>query len=241
VDGAATASAQALIGGAAAGFATSGQSLSAANGAPNAASTSAILKANKAIAAAFGAAPSFFEIGELGGAYAASGGTASQTTTESAEVVVDLTQLAVRQDLELGLFKGTAVGTGVTGVTFDLYADGTDVIHQSFATAAAAVAYFTNHAIDVGSLASGALSGNTLTLNAVMSVTTSKAGSGFYGGILLGDPPALVSARPHPNTNAFVEAMAGLGGQAKGGEFIRVRSSMLSTPFLAYSPAHPLA
>jgi len=239
VDGAATASSEALIGGGAFTFVTSGQSVAEASGAPNAAGTSAILKANKTIATAFGASPSFFEIGELGGAYSIRGAT-TQTTTSSTEVVVDLTQLTVRQDLVAGFYKGTVVGSGVTGLTFDLYADGVDVIHQAFTTATAAQTYFTNNAVDLGSLASGTLSGNTLTLKAVMSVTTTTtAGSGFYGGLIIGDPPAR-SAPPSP-TDQFVQAMAGLSSGSAGSAFVEIQHHALSPPILSYGRSNPLA
>jgi hypothetical protein len=96
--------------------------------------------------------------------------------------------LANRGDLVLGLYNGASVGSGVTGVTFDLFVDGTDVLSKSFASAAAAKAYFSDTAIDLGSLAGGLLTSNTLVLQALLTVTSTKAGAGFYGDIILGDP-----------------------------------------------------
>ena len=106
------------------------------------------------------------------------------------------------------------LGAGVTGVTFDLYADGNDVIHRTFTSAAAAKSFFTNNAIDVGSLASGTLSGNTLTLRAVISVTTTSAGSGFYGDLIIGDPPGSAAAQSAAPRQRFIAAMASLGATA---------------------------
>ena len=176
----------------------------------------------------------FFGIGELGGAYSTGGVGSSQTVTSSFNETVDLTQLNPLQDLVVGFYKGTTVGTGVTGVTFDLYADGADVVHQTFATAAAAKTWFTNNAIDLGSLASGPLSGSTLTLQATLSVTTATAGSGFYGELILGDPPAAkVSASP----DAFVQAMAAMGSSSGA-----LSAAIASTAGLAHItlavPAH---
>jgi hypothetical protein len=96
-------------------------------------------------------------------------------------------------------------------MTFDLFADGVDEIHQVFASAAAAKTYFTNHAFTLGSLSTGALSGGTLTLKAVLSVTSATVGAGFYGDIIVGDPPSA-----GPATHRFVQAAAGFGG--RGGE-----------------------
>ena len=91
-----------------------------------------------------------------------------------------------------------------------------DVIHQTFSSAAAAKSFFTNHAFDLGSLASGQpLGANTLTLHAVMSITTNVAGSGFYGDLIIGDPPGKATPAA-PDGHRFIEAMAGLGGDGHG-------------------------
>jgi hypothetical protein len=58
-----------------------------------------------------------------------------------------------------------------------------------------------------------------LTLQATMSMTTASAGSGFYGGMIIGDPPA---AAPVPDLHRFVEAAAGFGADVGG--------SVLATP-----------
>jgi hypothetical protein len=173
-------------------FTTASEGVANVTGAPVAADTTAILSANSHISTAFGADPHpvYFAIEELGAGHSSGGGGTSQMTTSTADVTVDLTKLASRHDLIVGLYKGAAVGSGISSVAFDLYADGVDVIHKTGLTAAQAVTLFTNDAIDVGSLASGALSGNTLTLHAVLTVVSTGASSGFYGGLLIGDPPA---------------------------------------------------
>jgi hypothetical protein len=132
-------------------------------------------------------------MGEVGGAYSSSG-SSTQTDTSTINLSVDLTQLASRQDLELGLFNGTSSGPGFSGLTLTVVGDGNTLVNQTFNTAAAAVAFFTNNAIDLGSLSSGPLSGNTLSLTITATLTTTAAGTSFDGGFLVGDPAALSQA-----------------------------------------------
>nr|MDQ2860757.1 hypothetical protein [Pseudomonadota bacterium] len=209
VDGTSQGNAQVNVGGASAAFLTGPQGVALATGAPGSASTAAVLAANANIAAAFGSSPSFFAVGELGAGHSSAGNIA-QTTTSEIDETVDLTQLSTLQDLIVGFYNGDAVGSGVTGVTFDLYVDTNHLIHQTFATASAAQAWFTNNAIDLGSLAS--MGFNALTLRAVLSVTSTSANSSFYGDLIVGDPPAGKSAPPH----RFVAAMAGFGAAGAG-------------------------
>jgi hypothetical protein len=231
VAGTSTAKAIAGIGGPAPGFTTGPQAVALETGSPGAVSTSAVLSKNGNIATAFGASPVFFAIDELGGRHS-SAAAGAQTTTSEIDETVNLTKLASRQDLVVGLYNGVAVGSNVTGVTFDLFADGVDVIHKSFASGAAAQTYFTNNAVDVGSLASGPLSGNTLTLKAVLRVTSSAAGSGFYGEIIVGDPPQAAASGAHLG---LIQAMAGFGAKAPAAssavrETAWSSHSMLSAP-----------
>ena len=64
--------------------------------------------------------------------------------------------------------------------------------------------------MDLGALPSG----NTLTLHAVLTVTSTSSGSGFYGDVILGDPPAAphTAAPQTAGTGKFVAAMAAFGG-----------------------------
>ncbi len=208
------------IGGTAARFTAFGQATALLNGAPTASTTNPILNAsgNGAIKTAFGAAPVFFGAGELGGGYS-QGGKASQTVTSQFSETVDLTKLGSRQDLEVGLYGGVASGAGVTNIQFDLVADGIDVLSKNFSSAAAAKAFFTDDAIDLGSLAAGgALGADSLTLSATLSVTSSSARSGFYGGILLGETSPTAAAMVHPSLLA--QAMAQFGARDGGGTAI---------------------
>ena len=127
---------------------TKAQAVAFETGAPLGADTKAVLNANAKIKTAFGAVPVFFGLGELGGQYAA-GASGSLTTSASFSETVDLTQLASRQDLTVGFYGGTKLGTGVTGVTLTIVADGNQVLQQNFNSAAAATTYFTDNAVDL--------------------------------------------------------------------------------------------
>ena len=163
---------------------TSAQGVANITGMPTAANVNTVLAGNGAIASAFAVSPSYFGLAELGGQYSAHG-TSSETANTSVSLTVDSSLLATPGDLIVGLYGGVALGSGVTDVTLDIYADGSDVLHQDFASALAAKAYFTNNAVDLG-----ALSGGTEHIQVSLSVTGASAGSGFYGNLLIGDPPA---------------------------------------------------
>ncbi len=206
VDGTGKAKAKAIVGGAAMPFGTAGSAVALETAAPVAASTNAVLAANPTIAASFGASPTFFSVGELGGAYDA-GGTTSDTTTSSLSLVVDTSRLASLGDLLVGFYHPTAIGSGFTSLTFTLSADGSTLIDKTFTTLAAAESYFNDAAVNLGALGSGALSGSLLSLTATLSLTTDAAGSGFYFQMITGDPPG--GSR---TATQFSQAMAGLGG-----------------------------
>jgi hypothetical protein len=172
-----------------------------------------VLNGNSNIKAAFNPPnASFFAIGEVGGAHTRSG-SGAQTDTSAINLTVDLTKLPSRQNLELGLFNGTSAGSGFSRLTFNVVGDGHTLVNRTFNTAAAAVAFFTNDAINLGSLSSGPLSGNTLNLAITETLATTSPGSNFYGGFLVGDPPAASDAAAHQN---LVAAMATFGATASG-------------------------
>ena len=218
-------------------FNSGAQEVAFVAGAPTAASTTAILGSNPTLATAFGASPVFFAAGELGGGHSSAAG-GSQTTTSEIDETADLTQLASRKDLVVGFYGGKAVGTGVTKVTLDIYVNGTDADSQTFATAAAALAYFSDTSVDLGSLATG----STLTLREVLTVTTSSSGSGFYGDLLVSDPPPAKGAAVSPAIAApkapaalspettstvsgrFVQAIAAFGASSSAGSALTAAS-----------------
>jgi hypothetical protein len=184
---------------------------------------------------------SFFAIGEVGGAFSA-GGSGTQTDTSTINLTVDLTQLASRQDLELGLFSGQSAGSGFSNLNLTVVADGNTLINQNF-NQANAITEFTNKAIDLGSLSSGILSGNTLTLTITTTLVTTSAGTNFYGGFLVGDPPP---GGGGASGGAAAAALANLGQAAAsftsgGGANVGGSSSALpdnDTPQLANPNSH---
>jgi hypothetical protein len=204
VDGVAVAKAVAGIGVAAANFATAGP-IATINGAPLATSVSGVLSVSPNLTAAYGTTASVFGMGELGGRHS-SLGTDTQTITSSLSETVDTTVMTPGQDLMLGFYKGTVAG-GFTSLTLDVYVNGVDEVHEAFTSASAAKTYFTDHAVDLGPIGAGDLTGGALDIQAVMSITTSKASSGFFGGILIGDP---ATAAVSPSATAFTQSMATL-------------------------------
>ncbi len=230
VDGLSTAKAKTNMG-AAVGFETQGSAVAFESASPDGSSSAAVLNANPDIAAAFGASPDFFAIDEFGGSYDKSGGTAPQTITDTINLRVDLAQLASPQDLVAGFFNATALGSGFTGLTFTLTAGGiaTPLVSETFTSVTQAEAFFNDNALDLGSLATGPLSGSALTLQATFTLTTTNPGDGFYARMIIGDPPAAtgVSSR-----GAFVAAMAGLGGESGSSALTGVRPP-LAQPVLS--------
>jgi len=210
-------------------------------GAPLAAGTAPVLANNAKIKAAFGAGPVFFATGELGAGHF-NGGTKTETTTSEIDETVNLTKLASRQDLVVGFYNGTITGTGVTRAALDFYVDGKDVLHEAFASAAAARTWFTDHAVDLGSLASGSAlvgSNNTLTLRAVVTVTSTSAGSGFHGDMIIGDPPA--AANTVGTHQRFIEAAAGFGPVGAGSMALGSHARTEAANLLAVMRHAPIA
>jgi hypothetical protein len=217
VNGAAISEAHAAIHGAAFAFLTSSQAIAEIMGAPT--NLKPVLNSNPAIKAAFGSSATYFAIGELGGGHSSTGSDV-QISTSSVEVKVDLTQMATLHDLVIGLYGGTSSGgADVTNVTLSIVVNGNELLHQSFATAAAATAYFTNHGIDLGSLASGGIIGSSTNLDVVasLSVTTDAAGASFDGGILIGDPPA------HDALHSYVDAFGNAGLMSSDGGVVALQ------------------
>ena len=252
VSGTSVALTSASILGAMPAFSSTSQAVAYESGAPSTASTNAVLAANGAIKTAFGASPAFFAVGELGGGYSVSG-TGPQVVNSTITEAIDLTKLKARGNLVIGFYDGDAVGTGVTKVTVTVLADGATVYQNTFTSGAAAEAFFTDDAVSLGSLASGSLSGNALSLKVTMQVTTDAANAGFYGDVILGDPPgARTALRPNmpPIEQQFpVAASGGVSGHCTQAMIQAMSSfvpSLLSLgaeshqPFASQAPPSPL-
>jgi hypothetical protein len=205
-----------------------------------------VLSANKKIAALFtaqGGTPVYFATGELGGRYA-TGGTGSLTTTSEIDETVDLSQLAARKHLVIGFYHpGTGFASGTGTARLDVYVDGTDVLSKSFTSLTgtdpnvAAQAFFTNNAVDLGSLASGSTlvgTNNTLSLRVVLTVTSSTAGSGFFGDIIVGDPPPASAPASRPSSaSRFAHTAAILGAPGAATAPTRLGERAVSDAMLA--------
>ena len=186
-------------------FSTTAQSLSVAVADPLGTDVNAVLAANSHLKTAFAtSSPSFFGIGELGGSYD-SDGISSETDSQTMSFVIDPSKMANPQDLIVGLYSGTVVGSGFTDLDFTIMANGIAVDSQDFTSTAEAQTYFNNHALDLGSLTTLA-DGGSLDLQINMSETTNAAGAGFYAGLLIGDPPP---AAPSHGSEATSGASAG--------------------------------
>ncbi len=160
------------------------QALASVRGAPTGVDVGTVTAGNSAIASALGGTPTVFGLALLGGAYSI-GGTKAQTAAATINETVKLALLGSRQTLIAGFYGGSAFDAAmVSKITFKLFVDGVAEVSKSWSGAgagAAATPFFTNDAIDLGSLArESALVGSNanLALPAVMTVTTTAAGLG---------------------------------------------------------------
>jgi hypothetical protein len=169
-----------------------------------------VLANNANIKNAFTAgSPTYFGIGEMGGAYS-TGGSGSETETSSVDMTVDLTKVSPLQDLLIGFYSGsTAGGAGFTSMTLDVNVNGVDHIN-TFTTVAAADAFFNNgglgNAVDYGKL-----SGTSLQLDISLSITEAASG-GYTFGLLVGDPPAALGQA----AASFKSGGGNVGGSGSG-------------------------
>ena len=149
-------------------------------GLPNASDVNPILAANSNLNATFGSANVEFGLGELGGLHDANG-AGSETITSAIDLLIDPSKFTAK-DLLLGLYGGTSVGGGFTSLTFDVDVGSTaGVINQTFTSVAAAQTYFTNHAIDLGTMGA-----SVFDVHIALTETTPVANAGFDLAFLLG-------------------------------------------------------
>ncbi|HEV2364500.1 MAG TPA: hypothetical protein VGS12_09940, partial [Caulobacteraceae bacterium] len=119
------------------------------------------------------------------------------------------------------------LGAGFSSMTLTVTGDGTQLLNQTFTTLAQATTWFNDTTQNLGLIGSGSLSASILTLKVVLTITTAHAGDGFYGDIIVGDPPG-------GSTTAFTQAMAGLPGRSGGGRL--VGTSLDRAAFVLASP-----
>jgi hypothetical protein len=152
-------------------------------GAPSSASVAQFEAANATVASALGHGA--VGLGEGSMEVAFSGGTGhSQTSSATLDVRVDLTQLDPDADIVLGLGGVKAQGHGFHDLTFEVFAHGAEVVDETFANKADALAYFHDHPLDLGEI--GAQGYTFVDFQIVLTATESTSGSAFGTQILLG-------------------------------------------------------
>ena len=195
----ATAFAETLYGAAVPAFDSTDAAVGTGVAAPDAADTNPVLAANGAINTAFGASPSFFSMGEVGGGHASAAGGA-ESSTASVTTAINLADPGASGNLVFGLYGGAAVGSGVTGVTLTVTGNGATYLNEAFGSGAAAQAGFTDQAFNFGALGSSGV----LDLVVSLTVQTDQSGSGFYGDFVAGDPPGGGAGVLHPAAAALL-------------------------------------
>jgi hypothetical protein len=146
--------------------------------------------------------------------------------TSVIDETVNLNELSVRGNLIVGLYDGADADGGFTSMTFVLDVDGIQEVDQTFTSAAAAKTYFTDDALNLGSLASGQpLGGSTLSIQATLTVTGATAGSDFEGDLIIGDPPA-ASRASHPVLVGAMAAFGAGGAHSAGASWMTEPQSM---------------
>ena len=128
------------------------------------------------------------------------GATGTVTEESSLTVNLDLTQLSLTGDLLLDLHQATLVGTGVTGISFDLDA-GSALVQENFTDPATAAAFFTDDVIDLGPIDQLTSATKSLSVSLDLRVTADPPGAGFFSDIELG-----ASACYCPGTLILAEA-----------------------------------
>jgi hypothetical protein len=154
-------------------------------GAPLPANVTGVLAADPNTAAALTGNATVIALGEVGGAYSASG-TASETSTATTDITFDQALLAAQPDLLFSLYHPTTSGSGTSGIVFSVSANGTNLVSENFASAAAATTWFTDHPLDLGTIAGA----SAIDLHVALSITSTRPGSSFDAGFLVADRAA---------------------------------------------------
>ncbi|MGJ3629704.1 hypothetical protein AB5I41_28000 [Sphingomonas sp. MMS24-JH45] len=157
-----------------------------ATGNPNSTATGAFFKYAAPIKAAFGSTP--IVVGQIGGAHTAAGSD-SQMTQSRVSMSVDLTKMATQGNLIVGFDSGKLIGGGFDTLQLYVGVENRQVLNMTFTSAADALAFFNDHAIDLGALTT-LVPDKVLDLDIVLYVTSKTAGGGFETAFIVGHPPA---------------------------------------------------
>ena len=222
--------ARAEIAAAADAYDTVPQAVAFLTGLPGGASTAPVFTANSVIASAFGASPAVYAMGEVGGQRSGAVG-GLQTVTDTLGIDLDPSKFPASGNLEVGLFNQTTLGAGLKSLAVTITgATGTGdvtLFSQTFTTLASAQAFFTDNAISLGALSGLPRAGGVVQLSLTVTLQTDTVGEGFYGQVIIGDPPTAAPA------HQFVHAMAGLGAAAAGSAAPPVPGHPITQPVLA--------
>jgi hypothetical protein len=183
-------------------------------GLPNASSYSSELSANSNVNAKLGAAGALvLGAGSQGSFY---NGTGSQTYKTSTSFTLNASKLS--GSLIAGFTGFTSEGSGFSTMTLTITVGGTQVVAQTFTTLAAADAYFSNDAINLGTVPNS----SSLTVVFSLSMTETTAGSGFGEQFLLGTtagngPPTITAPASFSLVQGKTSAIAGVSLAELGG------------------------
>jgi hypothetical protein len=123
-------------------------------------------------------------MGEMGGKYDING-TSPETISDQVDLTIDPAEIANPNELVLGLYGGSSLGSGISDLTFDVTANGSALVDETFTSTSAAINYFTNDALQLGAISQLGASG-AISFDLSLSETTSSANSGFFANFLLG-------------------------------------------------------
>lgn len=250
-------------------FDTTSQAVAEVIGTPTTGDIIPVLTANENLRTTFSSAatPSFFAMGELGGAYDVKG-VGQETTDSDVRFLVDPSKLADPEHLVLGFYNATKVGAGPSSISLDVKINGAEAkldgggsfAPLTFNSGDAAAHALNDMTFDLGDMTSSTNGLNSMSYFVVdidLKQTSSTAGSGFYLGFLAGDPPAGGSTNAPPTGNA-AQGMSMDAASAHSAEFTKALfdgffgnggtdmslaapTHQAATPLVAANPAMPHA
>jgi hypothetical protein len=133
-----------------------------------------------------GASSDIFGLVTLGGSYSEAG-TGSRVYSSSVNYAIDLNMLVnPRQDLLVGLLDTRVEGAGFDSLSFQITRESVALVSETFTTVAAAVNFFDDATLNLGSNGFANVSGN-LDLVFSLTLTSDDPGAGFYADLLFGN------------------------------------------------------
>lgn len=121
----------------------------------------------------------------------------SETTGATLDFTIDLASVPAPENLLMGFFDALPEGNGFSTMTFSISVDFMLVEYQSWTNPNDAAVFFGDQFIDYGPMSSLDRDGDGLVhMSFQFSVTPQEAGDGFFGSILVGDPPPAIPVLP---------------------------------------------